>query len=71
MRMDLNQVKIVESIARFKTTTKAVNEQLRNYYENRIYELDTYRSILSRVAGLDYRTAKEQLPEGFEELTNV
>lgn len=71
MKMDLNQCKIVENIARYKTTTKQVNDQLRNYYENRVYELDTYRSILSRVIGHDYRFCKSILPSDFGDLTRV
>lgn len=55
MKLDLHQCKMIENTAKYKTMTKEVSDQLRQYYENRVYELDTFRSILVRVSGLDYR----------------
>ena len=30
-------------------------EQLKSLYDKRIYELDTYKSILTKIIGIDYR----------------
>lgn len=35
--------------------SKELNDKLRAQYDNWVYELDTYRSILVRIKGFDYR----------------
>ena len=39
---------------------KAANEAQRTALDNRVYELDTYRSILIRVQGFDYRFVESE-----------
>lgn len=71
MNLDLHRCKVLEKTAQYRVRTKEYQDQLKNIYENRVYELDTFRSILCRVNGLDYRFLREQLPADFEDLTNT
>ena len=71
MKLALEQCKIVEAAAKYRTMRQEVIDMQRKITDNRVYELDTYRSILVNIRNFDYRFHKYESDVLNDEMNQV